>query len=397
MNFPLPSSVLSPTLPVAATSFPGLKLLAWLLVGAGTLTLPISAITLLMLLARSYGTANATLGGTLLIVGGPLALIATGVGLLFRQPWAYAGVLVLAAAIVAVNVAALLRGPTPTRTFVDANGVKNTVTGSSVNAPLRFGAIAAAVGAAAALLRPRVREAFGNRRPLPPPLPASIPPPGVSSVLEHPIVAAAPARAWRVGHAGRDRMYYEERIDRSWERIVIDGEMLMGRAHHAIYFVSPEAWRGYPLWARHRREEIVARIKSEFRAPDYEYTDQGTAAVAAPAGKAAPTPTLASRPFPTATASQWRALALAVALMLGLAGGMGWLVLRGVSKGETFLPAKRASQSRTVRRATEPALFWVSVGTYGFVGAGALALGAWGLREAARHSAARRRAASSSA
>jgi hypothetical protein len=78
-------------------------------------------------------------------------------------------------------------------------------------------------------------------------------------------------RGWRVGHRGRDAMYYEELHGSSWRRIEIHGEMLTGRAHHVIYFDSPERWLGYPEWARDRRDEIITRIKSEFREPDYEY------------------------------------------------------------------------------------------------------------------------------
>lgn len=79
------------------------------------------------------------------------------------------------------------------------------------------------------------------------------------------------ARGWRVGHQGRDRMYYEERHDGSWRRIDIDGEMLIGPAHHVIYFATPSVWQKYPAWARDRRVEIIARITSEFRPPQYEY------------------------------------------------------------------------------------------------------------------------------
>jgi hypothetical protein len=75
---------------------------------------------------------------------------------------------------------------------------------------------------------------------------------------------------WRVGHKGRDAMYYEEFADGLWRRFEIDGEMLLGRAHHVIYFVSTR----FPDWAAGRRDQIVARIKSEFREPDYEYLEQ---------------------------------------------------------------------------------------------------------------------------
>ena len=78
---------------------------------------------------------------------------------------------------------------------------------------------------------------------------------------------------WHVGHRGRDQMYYEEFVDGAARRMMLDGEMLTGRAHHVIYFASPEQWqREAPEWARERRDEIIARIKSEFREPDYEYS-----------------------------------------------------------------------------------------------------------------------------
>lgn len=76
---------------------------------------------------------------------------------------------------------------------------------------------------------------------------------------------------WRVGHTGRDCMYYEEYRDGRWERLEISGEMLMGPAHHVIYFASREQWNAYPEWAWGRRNEIIARIKSRFAPPDYEY------------------------------------------------------------------------------------------------------------------------------
>jgi hypothetical protein len=62
-------------------------------------------------------------------------------------------------------------------------------------------------------------------------------------------------------------MYYEEFRDGVWHRIEIDGEMLVGKAHHVIYFGSLK----FPEWAIERREEIIARIKSKFHPPQYEY------------------------------------------------------------------------------------------------------------------------------
>jgi hypothetical protein len=79
--------------------------------------------------------------------------------------------------------------------------------------------------------------------------------------------------SWQVGHKGRDDMYYEEFHDGSWKRIALDGDMLCGPAHHIIYFPSATTWKRFPAWARRRRDEIIARIKSQFRPPDYEYYD----------------------------------------------------------------------------------------------------------------------------
>lgn len=122
--------------------------------------------------------------------------------------------------------------------------------------------------------------------PIPATQPAASPPASwrPTETPQHPAPSQAPSSAraaraaprdvkggWRVGHVGRDCMYYEEQIDGRWERIEISGEMLMGPAHHVIYFASPQRWTDYPAWAASRRSEIIARIKSRFRPPDYEY------------------------------------------------------------------------------------------------------------------------------
>lgn len=80
-------------------------------------------------------------------------------------------------------------------------------------------------------------------------------------------------RGWRVGHRGRDEMYYEEMVNGRWERILIDGEMLCGKAHHVIYFPSHEQWATLPEWTRERQSEIIARIKQAFAPPGYEYQE----------------------------------------------------------------------------------------------------------------------------
>ncbi|MBL0170373.1 MAG: hypothetical protein IPP90_06495 [Gemmatimonadaceae bacterium] len=197
-------------------------------------------------------------------------------------------------------------------------------------------------------------------------------------------------RGWRVGHQGRDGMYYEELHDGAWRRIEVQGEMLMGRAHHVIYFASLEEWQRYPEWARHRRAEIIARIVSEFRQPDYEYhglvaapvpspsTDVGQASVHAEGAQAQG----ASR---TRTPPQgMRALVVAIALVFTISGGMAWLVGRGLTTADTFWPARMRSQRRVVSRAAEPVMYWTALAVYSTIGLGTLSLGVWGIREGQR-------------
>ena len=184
-------------------------------------------------------------------------------------------------------------------------------------------------------------------------------------------------RGWRVGHRGRDQMYYEELHQGAWERIEIDGEMLTGRAHHVIYFATPERWLGYPPWARDRRAEITARITSELRPPDYEYHGLAATAGAAPS-------VVASNASPVAPGAGSRALLVVVLVLLMLAATMSWLVARGVARGETYLPLKQATLRRTVSREQEPVTFWISIGLYAAIGAGALSLGVVGGRAGRR-------------
>jgi hypothetical protein len=199
-------------------------------------------------------------------------------------------------------------------------------------------------------------------------------------------------RTWRVGHRGRDMMYYEEWQDGAWARLDIDGEMLTGRAHHMIWFRSAEDWQNGPAWARDRRDEIIARIKSEFREPDYEYFGAAAphpapaATNAAPASPAAP-PRPVSPPHaaaPAASARQRAALWLAIVLLLGIAGAMGWLVKNSLETDSTTLRVLRPSLRRPISRVDEPATFWLAVSLYAVIGLGTGGLALRGIREASR-------------
>jgi hypothetical protein len=169
--------------------------------------------------------------------------------------------------------------------------------------------------------------------------------------------------------------------------------MLMGRAHHIIYFASPERWQSYPEWARDRRDEIMARIKSEFREPDYEYYEGGGVAAEGDRVQSSSQPEAAvSRRAMSPESARARTvvrpvnrgslvLVFAVLLLLGISGGMTWLVTEGAVRGETYLPTKLSSQRRVVSRVSEPAMYWVSIGIYTGIGGGSLGLALLGIWE----------------
>jgi hypothetical protein len=176
-------------------------------------------------------------------------------------------------------------------------------------------------------------------------------------------------------------MYYEEKIGGVWQRLEMDGEMLTGRAHHVIYFASAEVWRGYPEWARERREEIVARVNSVFREPDYEYQTWGSASGPVVTG---PSVVEAHEGRETVTWKQWSAMAAVILILIGVSGGMGWMVAQGISQGETKMPSKHASHRRVLTREEEPVSFWAALGVYGLVGLGSGVWAGWFVREAWR-------------
>lgn len=353
----MPISPTPPPLPRSAL----LTALAWVVMGLSALLLPISFISVLMVVAGHPGTKTVEPVGAFTVLVGPTMTLVAGIGLLRRQRWGWWILVLTLVAIIVSNVRTMIRVESGPSHYVSPSGVPTTVYKTSIPSlgPI-IGGSALALGF---LLTRRVRAECGVKAPHP--LPAGPVPP----------VARDGGRGWRVGHEGRDMMYYEEKHDGAWRRVEVSGEMLLGRAHHVIYFRPPERWLEYPEWARHRREEIIARIKSEFREPDYEYAeDASAAAIAAAVGMARSiTP-----PPPARRATQGMgALLLGVVLFLALAAGMGWLVQSGLGKGETWWPAKRASHSRTVARTAEPAMFWTALGLYTAIGVGSAGFAAW--------------------
>jgi hypothetical protein len=139
-----------------------LTVLACLLMLASGLLLPVSVISAAMLLAGSHGTANATVGGVLMIVFGPPATLVAGFGLWWRRRWAWGYVLMLMLTILAVQFAGWWRGPTPQYSYVSPSGTKTTVLASEAQySPLLIVFCGAVL---CVLLLPRVRAEFFRPR-----------------------------------------------------------------------------------------------------------------------------------------------------------------------------------------------------------------------------------------
>ena len=349
-------------------------LLAWAMMLVGLIGLPISVITALMFLAKSYGTANAGFLDSCVVVLGPLVVVVTGWGLFKRWRWAWVVTIGLLLVAGMDRGWAMMKGPRETKVYTTESGVKVTEMGAGVS-PYALPAALVCAGLVGWLISGRVRAEFEVTRP--PALPTLVP------AKEEAVAATSgeEARGWRVGHRGRDLMFYEEKVAGVWQRLEIDGEMLMGRAHHVIYFASPEVWRGYPEWARERRDEIVARVKSVFREPDYEYQTWGSASGPVVAG---PSVMEAHVGREKVTWQQGAAMAAVILILMGVSVGMGWLVAQGISQGETKMPSKHASHRRVLKREAEPVSFWAALGVYGLVGLGSGVWAGWFVREAWR-------------
>ena len=64
---------------------------AWVMMVTGVISLPISFLSLLMFLTKSYGTANAGFFDVCLVILGPPVVICVGFGLLHRWRWGLIG------------------------------------------------------------------------------------------------------------------------------------------------------------------------------------------------------------------------------------------------------------------------------------------------------------------
>ncbi len=164
MNSVAHADLLTPASPTAPRRSRFVTLFSWCLIIGAALLVPVSTVTLMMLLVGSDGTANATWSGALLVVGGPPATVLAGVGLLRRHRWAYVFVLVLLTSVLVRNIVILQRGPTPERTSISPTGLRTTTLASEVNRPLHLTAIVVCLALLAKLLVRSTRSEF-NLRP----------------------------------------------------------------------------------------------------------------------------------------------------------------------------------------------------------------------------------------
>ncbi len=137
--------------------------LGWAIIVVSALMTPMSAISLLMILAQSHGTGSTTVLGFLGVVVAPPVTVAAGIGLLLRHRWARYYVMVLLVVLVGVNVRSLLTArPTPT-TYTSPSGVTTIIMASGPNyhsLPI----IAVSVAALGWLASRRVRDEFAGVR-----------------------------------------------------------------------------------------------------------------------------------------------------------------------------------------------------------------------------------------
>jgi hypothetical protein len=308
-----------------------------------------SLFALLLAIGKPYASSSDPLGIFLIFILPPGTLLA-GIGLLLRQRWARWWMILLMVGLVALGAKGWL-SPDPAYAPIPGPAAEAMNRVTLVGAALCVGM---GVLVLSGLFSARVRREFGVIGEAAP-----------SVLPEQPKRPPTQAGDWRVGHHGRDMMYYEERHAGGWRRIDIDGEMLTGRAHHVIYFAGAEMWHHYPEWARHRRDEIIARIKSRFCEPDYEYSDGGTAS-ARPHG---------------ADQSRLRTddgtIVPMLLFLVLVAVGSFWLAARGIGNDEVRLPVKHQSSGRMISRDEKPVLFWTSIGLVSAVGLGSVGMAAW--------------------
>lgn len=153
---PLPSQPAKSSRPRFITA------LAWTLIVLSALLLPISLITVLMILAGSYGTQNIELMDFFNVVIRPPATLIAGIGLLRRWRWAHTYCVALLASFGLWHATIMARGPSPERTYTAPSGVRTTVLASTVNYPAHIAGLTITLLVLVKLHSRSIRDHFNN-------------------------------------------------------------------------------------------------------------------------------------------------------------------------------------------------------------------------------------------
>lgn len=151
---PLPAQPARPVRPRFITA------LAWTLIVLSTVLLPISLITVLMVLTGSDGTRHMQWMDFLFVVGRPPATLIAGIGLLCRWRWSHTYCVALLISFGLWHATVMARGPSPERTYTSPAGVPTTVLASSVNYPLHIASLTVTIFALVKLRSRAIRDYF---------------------------------------------------------------------------------------------------------------------------------------------------------------------------------------------------------------------------------------------
>jgi hypothetical protein len=86
------------------------------------------------------------------------------------------------------------------------------------------------------------------------------------------------ARGWRLEFGHGSSFRYGEFHQVEWREVGFGYRRLSGKGPRILIFIAPpQDWAQQPqeAWAKDRREEILARVKSELKPPRYAYSDDG--------------------------------------------------------------------------------------------------------------------------
>lgn len=75
-------------------------------------------------------------------------------------------------------------------------------------------------------------------------------------------------RGWRLRCFGAGSWAYEEKRNGEWVGVTFEETTDFRESPHTID-VRPERWTAFPSWAIERREEILVRMRSQLKRPQY--------------------------------------------------------------------------------------------------------------------------------